>query len=270
MRAFFLLAGLHGQLGGGEGGDVVLAGVVGGDVVLAAVGQVEAEGLGGAGEHGGFVGSDDVGGCGLGEVGDEDVAPDGGAIGAGDDVLCVEDVVFEVFVEDAGLDGDGGLAGLGGVFVVDKGLGGAGSDEEGVGEAEDPERDGEDADDADEGEDAEAGGAHGGDFAVGCEAAEAKQDADEHGHGDGEGQKARQEIADEAKDVEGGGDAADRELHEREQVAHEQNEGEEHAAEQGVAGDFAEDVASEDAHVKSAGGGDFSLSREKQWVVISG
>jgi hypothetical protein len=34
----------------------------------------------------------------------------------------------------------------------------------------------------------------------------------------------------------------------REQVAHEENEGEEHAAEQGVAGDFAEDVASEDAH----------------------
>jgi hypothetical protein len=38
VRASFLLAGLHGELGGGEGGDVVLAGVGGGDVVLAAVG----------------------------------------------------------------------------------------------------------------------------------------------------------------------------------------------------------------------------------------
>ncbi len=47
VRVFFLLAGLHGQLGGGEGGDVVLAGVGGGDVVAAAVGEVEAEGLAG-------------------------------------------------------------------------------------------------------------------------------------------------------------------------------------------------------------------------------
>ncbi len=197
------------------------------------------------------------------------MVPDGGAVGAGDDVLGVEDVVLEVFVEDAGLDFDGGLAGLGGVFVVEESLGGAGSDEEGVGEAEDPEGDGEDADDADEGEDAEAGGAHGGDFAVGGEAAEAEQDADEHGHGDGEGEEAGEEVADEAKDVEGDGDAADGELHEREQVAHEEDEGEEHAAEQGVAGDFAEDVASEDAHVKSAVGGEFSLAREKQLLAFS-
>ena len=138
VRAFFLLAGLHGQLGGGEGGDVVLAGVGGGDVMAAAVGEVEAEGLAGTAEDGGFVGGDDVGGFGLGEVGDEDVVPDSGAVGTGDDVLGVEDIVLEVFVEYAGLDFDGGLAGLGGVFVVEEGLGGAGSDEEGVGEAEDP------------------------------------------------------------------------------------------------------------------------------------
>ena len=201
-----------------------------------------------AAEDGGFVGGDDVGRGGLGEVGDEDVTPDGGAVGAGDDVLGVEDVVLEVFVEDAGLNLDGGLAGLGGVFVVEEGLGGAGGDVEGVGQAGDPEADGEDADDADEAEDADAAGAHGGDFAVGCEPTEAEQDADQDGHGDGEGEEAGQQVGDEAKDVEGAGDAAHRELHEREQVAHEQNEGEEHAAEQSVAGDFAEDVASEDAH----------------------
>ena len=245
VRAFLLLTGLHGELGGEEGGDVVLAGIVEGDVVAAAVGELEAEGLVGTGEDGGFVGGDDVGGGGLGEVGDEDVTPDGGAVGAGDDVLCVEDVVLEVFVEDARLNFDGGLAGLGGVFVVEKGLGGAGSEIERVGQAGDPEEEGEEADDADEGEDAQAGGAHGGDFAVGCQAAEAEQDADQDGHGNGEGEEAGQQVGDEAKDVEGAGDAAHRELHEREQIAHEENEGEEHAAEQSVAGDFAEDVASE-------------------------
>ena len=117
--------------------------------------------------------------------------------------LRVEDVVLEVFVEDAGLDLDGDLAGLAGVFVLEEGLGGAGSDVEGVGEADGPGEDGEDADDAEEGEDAEAAGAHGGDFAVGGEAAEAEEDADEDGHRDGEGEEAGEEEADKAEDVEG-------------------------------------------------------------------
>jgi hypothetical protein len=73
VGVFFLLAGLHGHLGGEEGGDVVLARGGGGDVVAAAVGELHAEGLRAAGEDGGLVGGDDVGRGGMGEVGDEDV-----------------------------------------------------------------------------------------------------------------------------------------------------------------------------------------------------
>ena len=178
--------------------------------------------------------------------------PDGGAVGAGEDVLGVEDVVLEVLVEDARLDFDGGLRGLALLLVVEQGARGVRRDVEGVGEAGEPAEDGDDADDADERDDADAAGAHGGDFAVGGEAAEAEQDADEHGHGDGEGEEVGQQVADEAQEIERRGDAADGKLQERQQVAHEEDEGEEHAAEQGVADDLAKDVAGEDAHVRSA------------------
>ncbi len=110
-------AGFDGDVGGGEGGDVVLVGIVGVGLMLAAVEEMEAEGLGvggvaGSADDDGLVGGGDVGGGGLGEVGEEDMMPEGGS-GGGTDVLDVEDVVLEVFVEDAGLDLEGGLRGLG-------------------------------------------------------------------------------------------------------------------------------------------------------------
>jgi hypothetical protein len=103
---------LEGQVGGGEGGDVVLVWIGGGDLVLASVEQVEAEVLR-AGvsrvEYESLVGGGDVGICRLGEIGEEDVVPGGGS--ARGNVLDVEDVVLEVFVEDAGLNLEGGLRG---------------------------------------------------------------------------------------------------------------------------------------------------------------
>jgi len=82
---------------------------------------------------------------------------------------------------------------------------------------------------------------------------------------DGEGKESGEEVADEAKDFEGGRDAAYCQLHEGEQVSHEENEGEEHASEEGVASDFAEDVASEDAHVRLG----ISVSRRRRFQVAS-
>ena len=122
---FFLGTGLHGDIGDVEGGDVVLVWVGGGDLVLGAVGEVEVQVAGAGGGDDGLLGCGDAGSCGLGEVGYEDVAPEGCA-GAGADVLDVEDDVLEVLVEDAGFDFKGGL----GVFEVvlkgEEGGGGAG------------------------------------------------------------------------------------------------------------------------------------------------
>ena len=77
---------LDGDVGGGEGGDVVLVGIVGRGLVLAAVEQMKTDGLGVGGVGGsvdddGLGGGGDVGGGGLGEVGEEDVLPDGGSGG---------------------------------------------------------------------------------------------------------------------------------------------------------------------------------------------
>src|SRR6516164_7040941 len=93
-----------GEVSGREGRDVVLVGIGGRSVVLAAIDEMEANGLGvavvcGAVDDDGLVGGGDERGGRLAEVGEEDVVPDGGA-GGGSDVLDVEDVVFEVLVED--------------------------------------------------------------------------------------------------------------------------------------------------------------------------
>ena len=133
-------AGLDGDIGGGEGGDVVLVGVVSDDLVLAAVEEMQAERLGVGGvarsvDDDGLVGGGDVGGGGLGEVGEEDVVPESGS-GGRDGRPDVEDVVLEVFVEDAGLDLEGGLRGLEVVFEAEEAGGAAGSEVEGVEQAE--------------------------------------------------------------------------------------------------------------------------------------
>jgi hypothetical protein len=106
----------------------------------------------------------------------------------------------------------------------------------------------DDGDDADEVNRAHTAGAHGGDFAVGCEAGEAEKDADEHGHGDGDGEGWWEGKEDDTSDVSHGGGVADDELEDTAEVAHEDNKGKEGSAEKGVRGDFAEDVAGDDAH----------------------
>ena len=114
----------------------------------------------------------------------------GGSAGGGTDVLDVEDVVLEVFVEDAGLDFEGGLRGLELAFQLEQVAGGARGEVEGVEQAKAEGGEGEDGDDADKAEDPDAAGAHGCELAVGGEAAEAEQDSGEDGGGQGDGECA--------------------------------------------------------------------------------
>src|ERR1700733_10746835 len=219
--------GFNGDVGGGEGGDVVLVGIGGGGVVLAAVEEMEANGLG-------------VGGVGS-------AVDDDGAVGGGD-VLDVKDAVLELFVKDAGLDLEGGLGRFEGLAQGEEVGGGAGGEVEGVEEAEAESDGGDDGDDADEVERAHAAGSHGSDLAVSGETAEAEEDADKNRHGDGEAEGVGQGVGDDAKDIGEGCGVADEELEDFAKIVDEEDEGEEGSAKEGVRGDFAEDVASDDAH----------------------
>lgn len=175
------------------------------------------------------------------------MVPDGGA-GGGGDVLNVEDAVLELFVEDAGLDLEGGLGGFEGFAEVDEAGGGVRSEVEGVDEAQHEGDGGDHGDDADEVNSAHAGGSHSGDFAVCGETGETEENADQDGHGDGDDEGVGQGVGDDAGDVSVGGRVADDELEYPAEVTGEDDEGKESSAEEGVRGDFAEDVAGEDTH----------------------
>ena len=84
------------------------------------------------------------------------------------------------------------------------------------------------------------------------QAAEAEEDSDEHGHRNGQGKKGRQQVADEAQNVDERSRAVYGEFHQREKIAHEQDEGEEHATQQSVANNLAKNITSEDAQVNAA------------------
>ena len=163
-------------------------------------------------------------------------------------VLHVKDVVLEVLVEDAGLNFIAGLGGFELVFKPEERSCRTRREDERVEEAKQECAGGGDGADAHERHDAEAGGAHGGDFAVGREAAEAKEDADQDGHGNGEDERGGERVKDDAGDFRDGRGAADDELKDAAKVADEQDKGEDDAAQQAVGEDFAQDVAGKDAH----------------------
>ena len=117
-----------------------------------------------------------------------------------------------------------------------------------VQQAQAPGCNGKDGDGADEHGHAHAAGADGGDFAVGSQTAQSDEDADEHAHGQRDGEGRRQGIE---KDFGNTGQwraVADDELQQPSQVAHKDNEGEQRHAQQGVRGDFLQDVTGQDAH----------------------
>ena len=100
---------------------------------------------------------------------------------------------------------------------------------------------------------ADAGRVERDDFAIGGEAAEADQHADQHGHGNGEGQDGRQRAE---KNQRNGADAAgmaDDQIHQANKLRNEENESEDGESQQGVRGHFAADIFIEKAHECAAG-----------------
>ena len=134
------------------------------------------------------------------------------------------------------------------MLQIEDGLVGPGAEIEGIDQSKAGAKERDDGGDADEVPDAEAGGAHGGDFRVGGETAEAEQDSDEHGHGDAEQEDVGQREKKDLKDGEKAGAVADDHFEDLFEGLHEQDEGEQCATQQGVGRDFAENVAGEDAH----------------------
>ena len=107
------------------------------------------------------------------------------------------------------------------------------------------------------------------DLAVGGETGETEKDAYQDSHGDGDGEGGREGIGDDTDDVGVGGRVTDDELEDVPEIAHENDEGKEGSAEEGVRGDFAEDVAGEDAHFLLLRFGYSSVSRVREFAIES-
>ena len=242
-----LLAQRQRHIGGGKGGDVVLSGWPATVSCARAVAQPHQQFLGRVADHRGRGGGGDLRVGGIGDVGHEDLAPVGRAR-PGAHVLHIENKVLEVLVEDARLNLVGGLRGLQCLLHLQDGLVGARSDIEGVGQPEQRAGDGHDGSDAHKVADAQAGGAHGDDFAVGGQPAEPQQHAHQHRHGNGDLEEVGQREEKNLHHVGERGAVADHHLQDVRQVLHEENEGEERAADERVGENLAEDVAGKDAH----------------------
>ena len=105
----------------------------------------------------------------IAQVGEEDALPARDAC-AGADILHVEHIVLEVFVEDARLNLKRGLLIFKRVFQPQQRGGCLGGDVERVGQRYSPANNGDDRDHPDKKPDADAHRPHGGDLAVGSEA----------------------------------------------------------------------------------------------------
>ncbi len=174
---------------------------------------------------------------GVAQVGHEDALPQGRALSALH-VLHIENYFGKSFVEDAGLDFERNLRAFESIFQVAEGGLGAGRDVESVDQRQGPGADDEDGEHAEEAPHAHAAGAHGGDFTVGGESAEADEDADQHAHGqrvgEGEWDGEKENLGDAGQ----WGAGADYEFEDATEVAREQDEGEDGHADQRVGRHF--------------------------------
>ena len=167
---------------------------------------------------------------------------------AGPDILHVEHVVLEVFVKDARLNLKRGLLILERIFQPQQGCGRFGSDVERDRQRDSPAENGDDRDHADKEPDADAHRPHGGDLAVGGEAAEAEQHPDEHGHGNGQDQHVGKHEQENFGHGAQRGAVARCHFQQLANVLHEQNESEERTPEKGMGEDFIPDIAGKNAH----------------------
>ena len=221
-----------------EGGDLVVTGVFGVGLVSGTVDQVQVQAVLAFADHDGFLGERDLGIGGIAQIGHEHALPHGGTLGALH-VLHVEDDFGESFVEHSRLDFEGNLRTFQAVFeMTESGLGSRG-DVESVDKSHEPCGDDEEGKGAKEAPDAHAAGAHGGDFTVGGETAEADQDADQHAHGKRVGEGERDGEEENFGDAGQGSAGADHEFENASQIASEQDEGEDRRADQRVRRHFA-------------------------------
>src|SRR5262249_51877130 len=95
---------------------------------------------------------------------------------------------------------------------------------------------------------AQPAGAHGSDFAVGCQAAQPNQDSYQHSHRNGDGKGGGDGQEEDFGDAGEGRAVAHRQLQDAPHVAHEHDEGEQACAYQAVGHDLAQDVPSENSH----------------------
>ena len=154
-------------------------------------------------------------------------------------VLHVENFLGESFVENSGLDFEGNLRTFEAVFeVAERGLG-AGRDVEAVDHGDEPGGENEKGECAEEAPDAHAAGAHGGDLAVGGEAAEADEDPDQARSWERVGEGERDGEKENFGDAGEWGAGADYEFEDATEVAGEEDEGEDGHADQCVSRHFA-------------------------------
>jgi len=117
-----------------------------------------------------------------------------------------------------------------------------------VTEREQPGHDDEDRDDAEEGPYAQSAGTHGRDFAVGGEAAQSNEDADEDAHGNGVGERHGHGEEKDFSDARQGSAIANDKFEDAPEVASEKDKSKNAGADERVGDDFSQNVAGEDAH----------------------
>jgi hypothetical protein len=199
--------------------------------VFGAVDQVQVQAVLTFADDDRFLGQGDRWVGGVAQVRHEDTLPNGCALGRLH-VLHIENFFGESFVENSRLDFEGDLRTFEAVFeVAERGLG-AGRDVEAVHHGHEPGGDDKDRERAQESPDSHAAGAHGGDFAVGGEAAEADQDSQKHAHGQRVGERERHGEEENLGDAGQGSAGTDNQFEDASQVAGEQDKGKDRHADE--------------------------------------
>ena len=163
-------------------------------------------------------------------------------------VLDINYGVLEILIEDARLDlyrrqGAGQI-----ILQAGQRRGGLGSHENAVAHGQQPRAKSKRSNDPNKAVDAHAGGAHGGNFAIGRHAAQPNQDAHQHSHGDSHsqsfGKNQKRELSN-AGDRRG---VAHQKFEKLAHVSHENDEREHGDPDQAVGEYFLQDVARKNAH----------------------
>src|SRR5271166_421410 len=238
---------LNGNLCGLEGGNRVLVLRLRDHLLLGAVFQMEAQLVGRVAEQGAALGQGDLGRGWIADIGQKYAAPQRAAAGR-NYVLYIKHDVLELFVEDPRLYLKRRLRRLQPLLQMVERVRRFWRHIDGVEHSQHPRSNGKNGDRADEHSRPNATGPHGSNFAVGRQAAQPHQNADQHTHRQGDDERRRQCEKENFRHTRQGSAVTDDQLQQPSQVPHEDDEGEQRHAQQSVRADFLQDVAGEDAH----------------------